>query len=100
MAKACITKHNGSPAICVDGQFIPPMTATVVTCRTPLGETGRTIDVDYYKALGDAGININNMVSKSKKDYAYTMLDTADINDDIVAKLAGVENVIKIRVIK
>ena len=50
--------------------------------------------------LGDAGININNMVSKSKKDYAYTMLDTADINDDIVAKLAGVENVIKIRVIK
>ena len=50
--------------------------------------------------MGDAGININNMVSKSKKDYAYTMLDTADINDDIVAKLAGVENVIKIRVIK
>ncbi|MBQ3161586.1 MAG: 3-phosphoglycerate dehydrogenase [Oscillospiraceae bacterium] len=50
--------------------------------------------------LGDAGININNMVSKSKKDYAYTMLDTADINDDIAAKLAGVENVIKIRVIK
>ncbi|MBP1548829.1 MAG: 3-phosphoglycerate dehydrogenase [Oscillospiraceae bacterium] len=50
--------------------------------------------------MGDAGININNMVSKSKKDYAYTMLDTADINDDIVAKLAGVDNVIKIRVIK
>lgn len=50
--------------------------------------------------LGDANININNMVSKSKKDYAYTMLDTADINDDIAAKLAGVENVIKIRVIK
>ena len=50
--------------------------------------------------LGDAGININNMVSKSKKDYAYTMLDVADINDDITAKLAGVENVIKIRVIK
>lgn len=50
--------------------------------------------------LGDAGININNMVSKSKKDYAYTMLDTADINDDIVAKLADVDNVIKIRVIK
>lgn len=50
--------------------------------------------------MGDAGININNMVSKSKKDYAYTMLDTADINDDITTKLAAVENVIKIRVIK
>ncbi len=51
-------------------------------------------------AMGDAGININNMVSKSKKDYAYTMLDVADINDDITAKLAGVESVIKVRVIK
>ena len=50
--------------------------------------------------MGDAGININNMVSKSKKDYAYTMLDAADVNDDITTKLAAVENVIKIRVIK
>ena len=52
-------------------------------------------------ALGDAGINIDNMVSKSKKDYAYTMLDAAgDINGDIVSKLAAVDSVIKIRVIK
>ena len=50
--------------------------------------------------LGDANININNMVSKSKKDYAYTMLDVADVNDDITAKLAAVDSVIKIRVIK
>lgn len=51
--------------------------------------------------LGDAKINIDNMVSKSKKDYAYTMLDVAgDINDDIVGKLAAVDSVIKIRVIK
>ena len=52
-------------------------------------------------ALGDAGINIDNMVSKSKKDYAYTMLDAAgDIIGDIVSKLAAVDSVIKIRVIK
>ncbi|MDE7304107.1 MAG: 3-phosphoglycerate dehydrogenase [Oscillospiraceae bacterium] len=52
-------------------------------------------------ALGDAGINIDNMVSKSKKDYAYTMLDAAgDINGDIVNKIAAVDSVIKIRVIK
>ncbi len=50
--------------------------------------------------LGDANINIANMVSKSKKDYAYTMLDVADVNDDITAKLAAVDSVIKIRVIK
>lgn len=51
--------------------------------------------------LGDAKINIDNMVSKSKKDYAYTMLDAAgNIGDDIIGKLAAVDSVIKIRVIK
>ena len=51
--------------------------------------------------LGQSGINIENMVSKSKKDYAYTMLDAAgDINESIAEKLAAVESVIKIRVIK
>lgn len=51
--------------------------------------------------LGDAKINIDNMVSKSKKDYAYTMLDAAgNIDDGIVGKLAAVGSVIKIRVIK
>ncbi len=52
-------------------------------------------------AFGSAGINIENMVSKSKKDYAYTMLDAAgDVNDDIVNKLAAVDSVIKVRIIK
>lgn len=51
--------------------------------------------------LSNAGINIDNMVSKSKKDYAYTMLDAAgNISDDIANKLASVGSVIKIRVIK
>lgn len=50
--------------------------------------------------LGEVGINIDNMVSKSKKDYAYTMLDTAGtISDDIAGKLAAVDSVIKIRII-
>lgn len=51
--------------------------------------------------LGDAKINIDNMVSKSKKEYAYTMLDAAgDINGDIVSKLSAVDSVIKVRIIK
>ncbi len=77
MAKANVIKHNGSPAICVDGKIYPPMTATVVTCRVPLGETGRTIDKDYYKSLGDAGIKIyyimcNNLEADENgvKDFA------------------------------
>ncbi len=51
--------------------------------------------------LGDAGLNIDNMLNKSKKDYAYTILDVAgDVNDDMTAKLAAVDSVIKVRVIK
>lgn len=52
-------------------------------------------------ALGDAGINIDNMLNKSKKDYAYTMIDTsADISDAVVDELKAVDTVIKVRVIK
>ena len=51
--------------------------------------------------LGDAGMNIDNMLNKSKKDYSYTILDVSgDVNDDIAAKLAAVDSVIKVRVIK
>ena len=52
-------------------------------------------------ALGDAGLNIDNMLNKSKKEYAYTLLDVAgDVSDDVVAKLSAVDTVIKVRVIK
>lgn len=52
-------------------------------------------------ALGDAGLNIDNMLNKSKKDYAYTLLDVAgNVSDDVVAKLSAVDTVIKVRVIK
>lgn len=51
--------------------------------------------------LGDAKINIDNMTNASKKDYAYTLIDAAgEITADLEAKLAAVENVIKVRVIK
>lgn len=52
-------------------------------------------------ALGNAGLNIDNMLNKSKKDYAYTLLDVAgNVSDDVVAKLSAVDTVIKVRVIK
>lgn len=51
--------------------------------------------------LGNEGINIDNMLNKSKKDYAYTMIDASgDVSDAIAAKLGAEENVIKVRVIK
>ncbi len=50
--------------------------------------------------LGDNGVNIENMLNKSKKDYAYTMIDTTDdVNTDITEKISSIANVIKVRVI-
>lgn len=50
--------------------------------------------------LGDAGINIENMLNKSKKDYAYTIIDAVgDVTADIIAKLDAVDGVIRVRAI-
>lgn len=41
------------------------------------------------------------MISKSKGDWAYSMLDvSAEITDAIVAELNAIEGVVKVRVIK
>ncbi|MBE6842237.1 MAG: 3-phosphoglycerate dehydrogenase [Ruminococcus sp.] len=52
--------------------------------------------------ISGSGANIENMLNKSKKDFAYTMIDATgkDIDDAIVAQLSGIANVIKVRVIK
>lgn len=47
-----------------------------------------------------AGLNIENMESKSKKDYAYTCLDVKGNTDGIIEKLKSVENVVGVRVVK
>lgn len=45
-------------------------------------------------------INISNMVSKSRGDWAYTILDVeSDVNDASKAELEAVEGVVKVRVI-
>ncbi len=50
--------------------------------------------------LAAAGLNIDNMVNASKKDYAYTMVDVAgDVTADVAAKFEAMENVIRVRVI-
>lgn len=52
-------------------------------------------------AVAEQGINIDNMVNKSKGEYAYTMLDTdTDINDDAVNAITSLDEVIRIRVIR
>lgn len=52
-------------------------------------------------ALANKGINIENMQSKSKKDYAYTILDvTGDVNDTAAADIEGLPEIIRVRIIQ
>ncbi len=51
--------------------------------------------------FGGAHINIENMTTASKKNYAYSLIDAiGDVSDEMAAKLTAVENVIRVRVIK
>ena len=51
--------------------------------------------------MGDEGINIEEMANKSRGDYAYSMLDISEsASETVVDKLASIEGVIKVRVIK
>lgn len=55
----------------------------------------------FTATFGDLGINISNMMNKSKGDFAYTMLDVeTEITDDMVKKIEGIDGVIRVRVIK
>ena len=51
-------------------------------------------------AFRDGTINIENMINKSRKGYAYTIIDvTGDITDVVMDELNAVDGVIRIRVI-
>lgn len=55
----------------------------------------------FTGVFSSKGINISDMISKSKGDWAYSMLDvSAEITDAIVAELNAIEGVVKVRVIK
>ena len=50
--------------------------------------------------LANAGINIENMQSKAKKDFAYTILDvTGDVTDSIEEHLEALPEIVRARVI-
>ncbi len=50
--------------------------------------------------LADAGVNIVDLINKSRGDFAYTILDLETAaNDAIVSKIKSIEGVLKVRVI-
>lgn len=71
---------SGKTRICIIHKNIPTMLSKIST------------------AVSD--VNIENMLNKSKKDFAYTMIDTnGEVTADILEKLKSIAGVIKIRTI-
>lgn len=50
--------------------------------------------------VSEQGANVENMENKSRKDYAYTIIDVTGATKDLTANIKGVEGVIRVRVIK
>ena len=50
--------------------------------------------------VSEQGANVENMENKSKKDYAYTIIDVTGATKDLTESIKGVDGVIRVRVIK
>ena len=75
--------RTGAERVCVIHKNIPNIISTVTA------------------ALSETGNNIESMDSKSRKDYAYTILDVAnDVDESAKDKIAAIDGVIRVRVIK
>ena len=49
-------------------------------------------------AMAQAGLNIHNMVNKSRGDMAYTLVDVdSAVGDNVIAALKGIEGVLAVR---
>jgi len=50
--------------------------------------------------LANSKINIANMINKSKKDMAYTIIDAEEkIDEDLIAKIRAIDGVLNVRVL-
>ncbi|MGI6270592.1 MAG: phosphoglycerate dehydrogenase [Candidatus Howiella sp.] len=81
MPSVSMARTAGSKRVCVIHGNVPNMIAKITA------------------AFSDENINIENMLNKSKKDFAYTILDVADATDAVLKAIDDIEGVIRIRVI-
>ncbi|MBQ8249978.1 MAG: 3-phosphoglycerate dehydrogenase [Clostridia bacterium] len=79
--------HSGDVRVCVLHKNVPNIIAQI------------------SGVVSAANINIENMANRSKKDYAYSILEIiGDLSDDtmndIAAKIAAIDGIIKVNVIR
>ncbi len=75
--------HSGDARICLMHKNVPGILAQISS------------------ALSESGVNIENMINRSKNDYAYTIVEViGDIPEEVFAKLDKMEDTIKINIYK
>ena len=78
-----MAREPGTQRVCIIHRNVPNTIAT------------------FTATCGQAGVNIENMQSKSRGEYAYTVLDvTGDLSSGAVEALKNLEPIIKVRVIE
>lgn len=75
--------HNGDARICVLHKNIPNLLSQITS------------------AVSARGINIENLANRSKKDYAYTIVEIiGDIPTELVDEVSSIDGVIRVNLIK
>ena len=71
---------SGEARLCVIHRNVPAMLANIMA------------------VLSKANVNVENMTNKSKKDYAYTVVDlNAKLRDDVLDELRSLDGVLRVR---
>ena len=78
-------------------------------CELPLGGKGRitvahknipNMITQFTQVFSEVGVNISDMINKSKKDYAYSILNTDSvITNELIDKINSIDGVMRVRVI-
>ncbi len=79
-------------------------------CSLPMSDKGRVAIIhknipnmiaQVSAAFSEQGINISDLINKSKKDNAYTIVNADDVvTNELADKLNAIEGVLRVRVIK
>ena len=82
----------------VEQALVAPYRITLINKNVP------NIVARISTAVSDLGINIDNIINRSKGDYAYTLLDLDEDDrakiDQLVAKFEASDNIVRVRLIE
>lgn len=81
----CVVPYGGKTRVAIINKNIPNMIGSITTI------------------FASEGVNIDNMINKSRGDYAYTLIDADSLHGkgaELVKRLAAVEGIVRVRIVQ